>query len=620
MRVESDPYGDLPMRNDKYAGLCTELHLGNRKITDLCGFEAFSNLTTLWINNNRIAELVGLENNFRLRNLYAHGNRIKYLEGSCLEVFKFLNNLTLNDNHLEVIQDVIDALKHLRHLESLDLFNNPIAQEDNYRLLIIGELPWLHVLDRKSITDEERRDAKKLRKKLQALNNIKLTSRRPRSEEHDLEAEREAMRQHERLKDILKPLFATKRIFFERDCLPFDPRKLGFISEEQFLGLLRQYGIAQQLTDDELSALVNHYRKKCIAPAISPAHTLKYDRINYREFCADILPKHLRVLPDKFVMDTVPDVSICVRDLKTFVKATQLKNTLELEKSKRNIYNATFDTTFTVRSNPLDCYNIDAWTANTIRKLLRTNVNSQPGSIDTTFGSKTISAEKLSGVMRRMREEHGKEPSNMTTEDFISLMCPDGEAEVAKVAECLGCGYGSFDMRTCVVWRDCDAKDLETCETVTFRNANQQLETLLRANPAESKALFSQTLDSSITATRLAAKKPARVTPVRTSSPADVITHAPNRADVIVIPSLRAKDMREQQEKEFSSTYNWGEHFSKLGLRREALDIALDRKKRSTLNVSPLKFDKHAPYVYNPKPKDRPKKGWGETAGTFVIS
>ena len=65
----SDPYGELPLRNDKYAALCTELHLSNRNISTLANFNAFSQLSTLWVNNNKLIKLEGLDKNIRLRNL-----------------------------------------------------------------------------------------------------------------------------------------------------------------------------------------------------------------------------------------------------------------------------------------------------------------------------------------------------------------------------------------------------------------------------------------------------------------------------------------------------------------------------------------------------------------------
>jgi hypothetical protein len=64
-------------------------------------------------------------------------------------------------------------LREFKHLKTLDLFKNPLAEEPNYRLRIIYELPWLKLLDRHIITLEERREAKKV---IEALRNYTFTT------------------------------------------------------------------------------------------------------------------------------------------------------------------------------------------------------------------------------------------------------------------------------------------------------------------------------------------------------------------------------------------------------------------------------------------------------------
>jgi len=153
--VLSDPSAQLPRITAKYRQSCKELHLAGKKITTLAGFEDFLNLESLWINNNNIKELIGLENNFRLKLLYCHENKIRTIT-DCLAGFTFLNTLTLNNNLLDDINEVTNELKFLRHLKHLDLHNNPVAEEDNYRLRIIAVIPWIEVLDSHIITKEER--------------------------------------------------------------------------------------------------------------------------------------------------------------------------------------------------------------------------------------------------------------------------------------------------------------------------------------------------------------------------------------------------------------------------------------------------------------------------------
>jgi Leucine-rich repeat (LRR) protein len=59
--VLSRPTAELAVVSAKYVKECTELHLANKGITELDGFQPFVNLEVLWINGNRL-ECVGLFN------------------------------------------------------------------------------------------------------------------------------------------------------------------------------------------------------------------------------------------------------------------------------------------------------------------------------------------------------------------------------------------------------------------------------------------------------------------------------------------------------------------------------------------------------------------------------
>ena len=164
------PLNELAVRNAKNAGECEELHMANRNISHLADknsmkndFEMFANLEVLWINDNRLSRLDGLSANFRIKTLYAHNNRISSLKDSSIEDMTFLSSLTLYNNKLSDFKGILDILQRRRHLHHLDLFGNPIAEEKDYRLHVIKMLPWLAVLDRHRITEEERAAAYKLK-------------------------------------------------------------------------------------------------------------------------------------------------------------------------------------------------------------------------------------------------------------------------------------------------------------------------------------------------------------------------------------------------------------------------------------------------------------------------
>lgn len=78
------------------------------------------------------------------------------LEGSSITKFTFLSDLRVYDNKLTELHSALSVLSRFHHLHDLDLFGNPLQEEENYRLQVIRAIPSLLVLDRHVITDEER--------------------------------------------------------------------------------------------------------------------------------------------------------------------------------------------------------------------------------------------------------------------------------------------------------------------------------------------------------------------------------------------------------------------------------------------------------------------------------
>ena len=52
--VVSNPRAELAVDNAKYIKACTELHLANRNIEFIWGFDRFVNLEELWLNDNKV--------------------------------------------------------------------------------------------------------------------------------------------------------------------------------------------------------------------------------------------------------------------------------------------------------------------------------------------------------------------------------------------------------------------------------------------------------------------------------------------------------------------------------------------------------------------------------------
>ncbi len=104
-------------------------------------------INTFILHKIKLEKIEGLDENFRLKHLYLFNNRLKTLEGS-IRVMRHLETLIAYNNELRDLQKQIDFLKPYTHLQTVDFFKNPLAEEPNYRLRVIHALPSLKLLDR----------------------------------------------------------------------------------------------------------------------------------------------------------------------------------------------------------------------------------------------------------------------------------------------------------------------------------------------------------------------------------------------------------------------------------------------------------------------------------------
>lgn len=405
--VFSNPYDELPLRNDKYAGLCTELHMGHKGITRLRGFEKFATLNLLFLNDNKLTSLEGLEENFRIKQLYLHNNKFRIIERGSLQHFVFLNKLTLNGNYLDDLDGTIEELRGLRHLKVLDLFDNPIAQEDNYRRRVICEVSTsVEVLDRHKITDEERVEARKFKIRMQRLQQLGKTKKAlvlPPTEEE----EQEMRIKNARLRDVMKRITSAlkaHRPFLEPAWLPYDKRNLGFVKDSVFWEILRQYGIEQLLLPAERDLLTEQYTGLAEVPGISVTGTLPKVLVNYRKFCMDIVPSDLRTYADQWHMDPAPEISVTAKDLNKYVTAVTLR-TQELEEllrrekliGSRTLLDASSGQSGQERMsirNVCEEHGLDPWVAGELSKF----IEDEEGSEDNA----QLSLKQVGNIFRKM--------------------------------------------------------------------------------------------------------------------------------------------------------------------------------------------------------------------------
>ena len=57
------------------------------------------------------------------------------------------------------LDKILLSIKPLSNLKHLDLYDNPVAQEPNYKLRVLYALPTLEIIDRHKISHQEREEA-----------------------------------------------------------------------------------------------------------------------------------------------------------------------------------------------------------------------------------------------------------------------------------------------------------------------------------------------------------------------------------------------------------------------------------------------------------------------------
>jgi len=163
--------------------LLESLNLNYNEIVEVTGLDPvkLGRLTTLEIRNNKLMSTNGM-NLPKVKNLYLADNAIRELEG--LDRLEHLTQLHLRSNQIETLDGFSDAMKNLQYinlrgnrvsnikeveklkclplLRALVLMENPVSDEDDYRMEVLIALRRLERLDKEEYTDEERQEAEEI--------------------------------------------------------------------------------------------------------------------------------------------------------------------------------------------------------------------------------------------------------------------------------------------------------------------------------------------------------------------------------------------------------------------------------------------------------------------------
>ncbi|XP_038075835.1 leucine-rich repeat-containing protein 9-like [Patiria miniata] len=136
-----------------------ELALEDNCIYKLEGIGKLTKLHTLNLSSNNIStlEAAGLERLTQLQCLAVCNNRISSLAG--LAKTLSLLELYIGNNRIQNIREIFN-LKHLPNFVILDLFGNPVASVENYRLFVVYHLKNLKALDGSAVESSEGGTAK----------------------------------------------------------------------------------------------------------------------------------------------------------------------------------------------------------------------------------------------------------------------------------------------------------------------------------------------------------------------------------------------------------------------------------------------------------------------------
>lgn len=142
-----------------------ELYLGKQDLEEVNSLQRFRMLQRVWLNSNKLRDLFikntqqsFLRHNFRISELHLQCNELSTITGAVSHL-RCLQVLMLEKNQLADMSAVLQELLPLRALKVLNLFDNPMAQEEAYRLLTIHLLPSVDLLDRQEVKATERKAA-----------------------------------------------------------------------------------------------------------------------------------------------------------------------------------------------------------------------------------------------------------------------------------------------------------------------------------------------------------------------------------------------------------------------------------------------------------------------------
>ena len=276
-----------------------------------------------------------------------------------------------------------------------------------------------------------------------------------------------------------------------------------------------------------------------------------------------------------------------------YVKTCKKEIENELQKSKREALISSsstssdpscFSFTAPVDDNAREKKTTQAWIMYILRSLLLNEINSLKNvegvpfrSINTALrGTVELSKTSVYNLFEQM-SRCGKVPDD-TVESCVELIFQGKNTmPLSHVWDAVGPSQTSENG---VKWRDMTESELSNKEAAVFDEANAFLDELLRSSAPEKAGchLMSTTASAGIAGTRIAANKQHKyscflcfyhcnfdILRSRDSfckDPHHIISSAPNRSDIAVIPALKSAAMRAARDATMTQTHDWESEFA----------------------------------------------------------
>ncbi|KAM3863874.1 dynein regulatory complex subunit 3 [Diretmus argenteus] len=134
----------------------TKLELNNNIIKKIEGLDRLTNLSWLNLSFNSIETIEGLESLVKLEDLNLSDNSISVIEN--MDTLENLTFFSIANNLVAQLDNVI-YLRKFKNLHTLNLYGNPIREEDNYTFFIAAHLPDLVYLDYRQLDEQTKEQA-----------------------------------------------------------------------------------------------------------------------------------------------------------------------------------------------------------------------------------------------------------------------------------------------------------------------------------------------------------------------------------------------------------------------------------------------------------------------------